>query len=211
MATREQLRAQVQRLLSDTDGSLYNQDLYNDGIAAALEAILPWVFKNAQETLAGNETLTEFELPDGLYRITGVLDETNGIFIPASNLSAYTSPGSNIQVNNDWVEYPEGSISFAVAPIGNIILYYGAVWEQPEDDEDEIEAPDWIERALAFYTASYVLLSPASSASNIRQWNLNIDSGTPVMNPMRDMSTYFMERFRIEMERMPSRIRGARG
>jgi hypothetical protein len=31
------------------------------------------------------------------------------------------------------------------------------------------------------------------------------------MNPMKDMSTYYLERFRIEMERMPAMLKGVYG
>jgi hypothetical protein len=133
------------------------------------------------------------------------------MYIPANILSVGKSPGSDLETNQDWMEYPEGYLSLANAPTSDLVVHYAAVWEAPVDDDDTIEAPSWTHRALVFYAASYALLDKASSASNIRQWNVNIDSGTPVMNPMRDMSSYFMERFTIEMDRMPARIRGVHG
>lgn len=211
MATLSDLRDRVYRVLADQTHDQYSADLVDDGIRAALEAILPWVPKTSEETLVGDSVEVSFELPEDLYRITAVFDETSGYYIPQNILAAGTSPGNNLQSNQDWMEYPEGYLSLANAPEADLIVYYGAVWTVPEDDDDVIEPPDWLHRALVFYAASYAMLDKASSASNIRQWNLNIDSGTPAMNPMRDMSVHFYERFVIEMERMPARQRGVHG
>jgi hypothetical protein len=211
MASLSDVRNRVYRLLSDASAQQFSAELIDDGINAALVAILPWIFKKSTETLTGDGTETEFELPEDLYRVIAVLDEDTGLFIPQNSLSAGQSPGSDILSNQDWLEYPEGSISFANPPGSDVILYYGATWASPVDDDDELECPPWLSFAITYYAASYTLLDKASSASNIRQWNVSVDSGTPVMNPMKDMSTYFLERFRIEMDRVPSRMRGVHG
>lgn len=211
MATLSELRDRVFRVVADPGGQQFSTGLINDGIVAALESVLPWVFKRSVETLTADGILTSFALPLDLYRIVAVFDTDSGIYIPKNILSSGESPGHDLESNQDWMEYPEGYLSLANAPDGDMILHYGAVWDVPVDDDDVIEPPEWIHRALVFYAASYILLDRATAAANIRQWNVEVDSGTPIMNPMRDMSTYFLERFRIEMERVPARIRGVHG
>lgn len=212
MTTLSELRERVYRVLSDKTHGQYDIDLMNDAISASLEAILPWVFKRSMTTLETDGETVTFELPDDYYRVTGVLDVSSGYYIPQNTLAAGQTPGGrSLETNQDWLEYPDKSISLANIPEGDIVVYYAATWEVPVDDEDVIEAPLWAHRALVFYAASYALLDKASSASNIRQWNVQVDSGTPAMNPMRDMSTYYMERFRIEMERMPAMLKGVYG
>jgi hypothetical protein len=211
MATLSDIRDRVYRILADPERGLYTPDLVDDGIKAALEAILPWVFKRDSIVLTADEEAVSFELPEDLYRITAVFSADDGVYLKEDILSAGQAPGSDLESNQDWMEYPEGYINLANAPTEDVTVYYAACWEVPVEDDDVIEAPVWTHRALVFYAASYALLNAASSSANIRQWNVTVDSGTPVMNPMRDMSTYYLERFRIEMERMPSRIRGVHG
>ncbi len=208
MATLSEIRERVLRVLADPGAAQYDNDLLDDGIKAALEAILPWVFKRSLATLTADSTTVSFELPDDLYRVVAVLDSENGLYIPQNILSPGRPQGSDLDTNQDWMEYPDGWISFAVAPEYNIVVHYGATWEVPADESSIIESPSWTHRALVYYAASYALLNRASSSASIRQWNVETDSGTPAMNPMKDMSTYYFERFRIEMERMPAMARG---
>jgi hypothetical protein len=213
MTTLTELRERIYRVIADPSASQFSSDLVDDGIRAALEAVLPWVFKKSVETFDGDGVEASYDLPEDCYRVVAVFDESSGTYIPQNTMSANTSPGENIVSNQDWMEYPHGEISFA-NPIEDgktITVHYGAIWEAPVDDDDDIEAPTWLHRALVYYAASYALLEKASSSSNIRQWNVQIDSGTPIMNPMRDMSTYFLERFRIEMERVPAVAKGTYG
>jgi hypothetical protein len=213
MATLSELRDRILRILSDAKGEIYSSDLILDGIVAGLDAILPWIFKQSVVSFTADGETAEFELPDDVYRITSVFESGSGVFLPLSTMTALKAPGDNIAANNDWCMYPEGNLSLANMPDLDITVtvYYAAMWEKPVDDDDVIEAPSWVHRAIVFYAASYAILEKASSSANIRQWNQKIDSGTPVMNPMRDMSTYYLERFRIEMERMPGLVRGTHG
>ncbi len=211
MATLSDLRDRVLRILSDPGGGQFEPDLIDDGLRASLDAILPWVFKRDVATLEADGATSSWELPEDLYRITAVFDADSGLYIENNSLSAGTAPGAEIQSNQDWLEYPEGEISLARAPDSDVTLFYGARWAEPEADADEIEAPSWCHRALVFYAASYALMEKASASANIRQWNVRVDSGSPVMNPMKDMSSYYLERFKIEVDRMPARVRGVHG
>lgn len=207
MAKLSEVRDMVLRLLSD-DGTQFDADLTLDAISAAHKAVLPWIFKQAKATLAGDGDITAFSLPSDCYRIVSVYDDDEGLFVPKGAMGPGTSPADNVNINNDWVEYPKGYLSFANAPAANIVLHYGAYWSEPATDETELEVPDCLLTPIVLYAASYSLLQKASSASNIRQWNVKIDSGTPVMNPMRDSSQYLLERFKIEMSTLPITDKG---
>lgn len=213
MTTRLQLRDKVRYVLGGDIAQVnFTDDVLNASIDAALDALLPWVSKASVAEFVGDGVLDSFQLPADLYRVTAVFDSESGIYLPQNSLMALSSPGSNIETNQDWIEYPEGYLTFSrfIEVEETITLYYGAMWEKPNDDTDVIEAPEYCLNALIYFAASHALLEKATQASNVRQWNIDVDSGTPTMNPMRDMSTYFMDRFRIEADRLPSRTRGTR-
>jgi len=213
--TRAILKQRIARVLKDTTGTEFDPDLIVDGIYAALDAVLDWYPKSGIDTsIVGDGEEVSFPLPADLYRIVAVFDGYNGLYLPTSTMSALAAPGDNIEANQDWIEWPEGYITFAnpVTTDETMTVYYGAIWTKPAADADVIETPTWMDKALTFYACSYCLLSQATASAKIRQWNVaQVDSGTPVMNPMRDMSTYFLERFEIEMKRAPARLRGVRG
>lgn len=211
MTTLSEMRDKILRVLADPDGAQFDTDLLTDGVIAALEALLPWLWKRSVDVLAGDGVTVSFQIPADLYRVVAVFDDTIGSYIPRNILQAGRRPGMDLETNQDWLEFPAGYISFANAPEGDVYLYYGAVWTEPADDDDVLETPTYADQALIYYAASYVLLKNATSASNQRQYNLKVDSGTPVMNPMLDMARYFLERFNIEVGRLPSVDRGVHG
>lgn len=206
MATLEVVREKIRRLLpDDPTGTMYSDELLLDAIHAGLHEALAWVPRNEVTTLEGDGSTTEFQLPDDVYRITGVYDTYLATYVPYSVMSG-------VLPAQDWLDYPEGSISFSTAPSEDVVVYYGATWPLPTKDKEEVEAPDWLIRAICFYAASYALLKQASGGANLNQFDIKtVDSGTPVMNPVLEMSTHYYERFVQAMKLMPARMRGARG
>jgi hypothetical protein len=214
MATLADLVSKVRRLIADENSALYSDALITDGLLTAIDAILPWMPKQLTQALVGDGVAVSFALPSNCYRIVAVLDSSSGAFIPALRMNAYGSPGDNLMTNQDWCEYPEGYVTFAntIQVDESMTVYYSAVWPKPSIGSDVISVPSYAHPALAYYAASYTLLNKATSGASLNQWDqAGVDSGTPVMNPMKDMSSYFLERFRIEMDRLPHRIRGAHG
>src|SRR3990172_11308351 len=113
MATLSEIRERVYRVLADPSGGQYTSALVDDGIVAALESILPWVFKTAIETFDGDGEAVAFEMPADMYRVTAVFDTDSGLYIPQNLLSAGQSPGADLESNQDWMENPEGYLSLA--------------------------------------------------------------------------------------------------
>ena len=113
MATLSELRARILRLLDDPEGAGYSDDLLLNAISAALDAILPWAPKTSISSITGDGTTKAFPLPTDLYEIEALVDESTGEVLPRSVLAPGLLLGVNSRNNNDWLEYPSGSISFA--------------------------------------------------------------------------------------------------
>jgi len=190
-------------------GSSNSADLLKAAADAALDAVLPWCWKN--ETLALASGSYSYNTPSNLYRIEGVLDQNSGVFLPPTTLDPGRYFGYGKQEDNSWVNYPSGSITFSTELTDDgVVLYYAAFWNKPSDDNDLLEVPDYLLAPLSLYMASHLCLPKAFSAANIRQYGTRVDSGTPEDNPLMTMSNNFLKRFEIEMNRLPMMSKGIR-
>ncbi len=204
-ATLDELKERVQALLStiDENNEFDNSkdiDLIVDGIAAAHDAIMPWVPKRAQETIP---SATEVhELPDDLYDIEAVLDTSNNTVYPRLLLE----PGQ-IKESAYWFDFPHGSITFNEESASEYTLFYLAHYTKPESEEDltgEMEPPAYCMTAMVFYATAYVLLPDSVQSAEIRQWNVKADSGQPEHNPIEKSVVFLLSLFRNEMDSHPS-------
>jgi len=73
----------------------------------------------------------------------------------------------------------------------DLTLYYYAYWPDVEYKsvdgkeevvENDIITPPWAEIALCHLTAAQCLVPGSIEAARLRQWNIRIDSGTPIQN-----------------------------
>jgi hypothetical protein len=207
MATLEELRNQIYRLLGSPDGTGYTNELVIDSINMAFDAILPWVPKTETVTIVGSENSVTFTLPEHTYEVEAVINN-DGEVLPRS----FLLPGQHIGIRseniNDWMEYPEGSITFSKAlNTGQIYtVYYLAHWNKPTTSTEKttiMEPPERATIGIALYGAAYCLLPSAVGASEIRQFGTRIDSGTPEHNPMQKTMLYLLDLFQREMSRHP--------
>lgn len=214
MTTLGNIRDKVRRLLGDTVGTEYSDELLNDGILDYLVAILPWVTKPKllewpSETDTGPLVFT---LPTDCYRVIGI-QSYDGYWIPEL-LVAVTPPTSKVRVDNDWKLFPEGSVSFSasVNSVDHVTLHYGAYWPMPDlyDPSAALETPAWTHQAAVYHVAGYALLNAASNSANVRQWNIRLDSGVPTHNPMKEMSDHYFAHFIRAMNSHPTTQKGAR-
>lgn len=211
MTTYNDLRAQIRTLLGDTDGTNYVDALCLQAANAALIALLPWVYKAQTADFTGDGTKKAFDLPLDFYRLIGAWDEVSGYWLPEMTITPGVAPGDDPLSNQDWNLFPEGKITFA-NPLEDdkvVTLYYGASWTVLADGADDLEPPAWTHYGILLYACSWATLKTATDAANIRQYNISIDSGTPVMNPMKDMSEAFKNRFVEYMNSHPAKTRGA--
>jgi hypothetical protein len=54
--------------------------------------------------------------------------------------------------------------------------------------QDKILTPNWAEPALLFLAAAFVFQPGAAEAGDVRNWNMKIDSGTPLDNPREKLA-----------------------
>jgi hypothetical protein len=215
MATLGDTIDKVRRILGDPGGTapLYGDELITDGVLEALKAILPWVFKEESTDFTGDGATYEFALPSDCAEVQAVWSYSSKQFLPRAGLYPHApwcaGEGSAFDTNI-WLEFPYGNISLSTAPASSerIVVYYAAYWEEPEDQDDELEVPAYALPGIAYYTAAYALAPKAVGAANVRQYNTKVDSGVPIHNPMVDMAKFLMARFEAEMSRCPTRQKG---
>lgn len=190
-------------------GQTFDADLLKDGVHAALDALSTRFWKEAVADIALTDDETHvFSLPADLIDIEAVYDGTLGKTIPRLFLRAGEGIAAS-QTDNIWLDYPQGSITF-VNSLGSsgAKIYYSATWAKPDIDDDNLEPPVFTSAAIAFYGASYCLLRAASSSASLRQYATRVDSGTPLDNPLKDMSDYFLKRYEHELKSIPQKMKG---
>ena len=214
MATLSELRARILRLLDDPEGAGYSDDLLLNAISAALDAILPWAPKTSISSITGDGTTKAFPLPTDLYEIEALVDESTGEVLPRSVLAPGLLLGVNSRNNNDWLEYPSGSISFSKAPSNGATytLYYLAYHSKPTEMSNDftLSTPDFCIIGLALYAEAYALLPAAVGVAEIGSFKTRVDSGTPEHNPFQRAVTFIMEAFTREMNRHPKHQRAVK-
>jgi hypothetical protein len=179
-----------------------------DAINAALDAILPWVPKTAKTTFTGDGTSVVFALPGDLYEIEAVVVNSSGEVLPRSILSPGQKLGLLSLNTNQWLEYPNGSITLAKPLNTNEVydLYYLAHWAKVTAtslDATVMEPPAVTMIGLTIFAAAYALLPSAVGAAEYGQFKTRIDSGNPEHNPMQKTTLYLLELFAREMNRHP--------
>ena len=79
---------------------------------------------------------------------------------------------------------------------------------EPEEDDDAIEAPSIAAICIVLYAASYVLLGDTNSSASIRQFNTKVDSGLHGDIPAKVVSDFLLKRFENELQRIPMMEKG---
>ena len=215
-ATLAEIKEKVIRVLADEvmtgeygeplSGAIFSADLLLDAICAALNAITVRVWKSEIVTIDGG--VTEYEMPGDLLGIEGVYDLATGLFLPQMCLKANMNTIIGIE-RNAWTNYPEGMLTFVNELDGDgATLYYSATWTKPEEDNNLLDPPESTTTAIILYAASYCLLNQASGSANIRQYATKIDAGQPTDIPAKDMSDFFLRRFNLELQGLPTRQKG---
>jgi len=174
-------------------------------------AILPWMPKTAKTSLTAGDTV--YALPDDFYAVEAVVIQSTGEIVPQAMFAPGSFHGANISGNNDWIEYPAGSLSFSKELPGDYDLYYLAVWTPLGDTPDEdltLEPPNASMTGMAFYSAAYALQPQAVNTAEVRQFNTRVDSGNPEHNPLQDAALYLLKLFQNEMNRHPKHQRAQR-
>ena len=196
-------------------GGQYSVDALLAGVHAALDAILPWVWKRQVFDLTTTIDGYSFTLPSDFYQVEGVAESLSlsnntrvyGRYAPLETFRAREIPDSS---QNYWLLFPQGKISFSgkIDIKAGAKLFYAATWNKLTSDTETLETPEYALTALSLYAASNCLLGKASAAANIRQYGTKVDSGNPEDNPMLTVSTYLQRAFEIAVQKFPVMPRG---
>lgn len=197
------LTSRILRLLEDPEQQSYAADIVLDAVRASINAILPWLPKQATTTLSSGSQV--FAVPVDFYEAEAILDE-GGKVVPRVTLSPSAYFGENV-TGNSWLPYPYGSITFAKSLGADYTLYYLASWPLPTEQmqaSSELEVPEIAEVALSYYGAAYCLIPEAISTGEIRQFATRADSGNPEHNPLQRSVDFLLRLWRDEMKRIPA-------
>lgn len=193
----------VRTLLKGSAGT-YSDALILDGINAATNAILPWLSKRAIEQDIVVTSGSLIELPDDVYLVDAVYSKTDGKWLKHLSIT----PGITLSSGPLWIEYPHSRLTLTSDYTDKSVdVYYYAKWFEVESSGsaiDEMDTPSFADLAIIYYATSYVLVSSAISAAQLRQFNTKIDSGNPEDNPLRDTSNLLMQRFMNEVKLFPA-------
>jgi len=165
-------------------------------------------------------------LPPDFYEIEGVYDAENSRWWWPMR----RRPGDVREVDDDVLEFwIRGDRMFLESEIAysnnDITLHYWAYYPSveyvevtiepdegdpyiiPDVRKDSVLTPQWAETAL-FHLAAANCLQPSSIvASDINQWDIKIDSGTPLMNPRGDQAKRHLWWYDTIVNRYPPAVR----
>lgn len=208
MTTLGDLRSAALTLIGNPEGEGLDSGLIIDAIAAAHDAILPWVPKLLKTSYTGDAVAKSFVLPADFYSVEAVVVSVTGEILSKAVFSPGSYYGEKIAATNNWLLSPTGMITFSKIPdTGQVIdLYYCATWTKPTDNSQEsdvLEPPGYLDYALALYTAAYILMPDSMGIAGIGSYKTRVDSGNPEHNPVEKAITFLMNLFNQEMNRHP--------
>jgi len=109
--------------------------------------------------------------------------------------------------NNDltlhyWAYYPSVEyVEVTVTPTE------GDPYIIPDVRNDSIITPLWAESALCHLTAAYCWTPGSVQAADINQWDIKLDSGTPLMNPRAEQAKLHLWWYDTIINRYPAAVR----
>jgi len=129
-------------------------------------------------------------LPPGLLDVWRVYDSDNERWLRRLVMG----PEGGVRYDDDDLDFYwlwAGKLRFEREVDPSLVLYYWAYWPEVEYDESgeslqivqgDIVVPPWAIHPLLHLTAAYCLQPGAIQAARTRQWNIQVDSGTPLHN-----------------------------
>lgn len=216
----------------DTDplhGSQTSAEELLNGIEAALQAVCSKFPRPRTLTFVAG---SQFPLPVDFIRPEAVWDSKTRLPLPLisldSNISMYgeanfsgnafsiypASEGTQVladppEIWDSTVNQVEngGVISF-LTKVDSVKLFYAALWPYPVLDDDVISAPAILNLPIQLFATHYCQMMNASKAGGIRQFNTKVDSGSPLDNPLLDLSKFFLSMYYNAMDQVPMQPSG---
>jgi len=204
-----ELKARCIRMLQDTnrDVPLWTDDDMLDYVNVALQDITPHHARKITWETSLIEASTALDMPEGFYAMGPVAIQVQGLYwqmlVPYSWQPDETlpTPYTFSLSSNSYYEWPKGHVNFLFLIPANVKLRfnYYSYWDAIRNDSDTFSyRHKWFQEALFYNIMSQALMKGAVQSANLRQWNINVDSGQPEHNPMWRMS----EAYRLKYERV---------
>ncbi len=201
------LEPKLQRLLSDTAGSLYDSTLRIDAINAALAIYSGHTAVENTQALAGDGSVTSWSLPGDYLELGAVwcTKEAEWLeavsFIPGEEWSDQT-PRSGSTPRGYYL-WPQETlnVTWLIASGDGLTLYYYGYWGEVTTGSSSIGVPQWAREALIYYAAAYCLAPGGVQAATIGQYDTRRDSGNPEHNPVFEQAKYYMEMYQTTIGR----------
>ena len=210
MKTYAEIEQMVYLALGDPSQATYESALVYMGIEAAHYAICPWIPKMSTKVLTSGSTpntLDTFVLPSDVYDLLAVREDDTDLLLPKATLDSNELFGSVTTNDKFWILNPHGYLvtSWEITSGDTLSAYYMASWTPPisGDDTAIVEIPLIAVMGAIYYAASQCLSAKSSVSSQIRQFNIKVDSGVPTNNPLMDSAKYYYDLFLNHMKLMP--------
>ena len=210
MTTYADMKLMVLHALNAEAGGQYSDALILDAISGALRAILPWCSQRAVEDIDGG--IDSLILPDGTFQVDGLLDLEDMVFLPNLQISY----GKEINAKYiSWLEYPQGTLAFTETLFNRTYrLFTRTYWPEPfetvvTDPPDPTASvytfttPPYVTNGLMYWACSHCIVPSSVASSQIRQFNLRVDSGVPVDNVLENSAAFLHKLFIDEMGKIP--------
>lgn len=160
-------------------------------------------------------------LPPDIYSLEGILDTANSRWW----WPMHRAPG-NIHYDDDvvlefWQWGDRVFLESEVEYLANqLTVYYWAYYPEVTYEmvdgeldvrQDDIIIPQWAEAALVHLTTAHCFQPGSVLAGNINQWDISVDSGTPMMNPRAAQAKEHLWWYHAILSKFPPAVQRTRG
>jgi hypothetical protein len=134
-----------------------------------------------------NRDLRTVDLPPDFLEVGMVYDPTNTRFLYKAKFQNGTLREVLSEANEFWIWGGKLMFERTVSLSERIVMYYYAHWPKvimtgDIVTEGDILVPQWSVAALMHLTSAFLLHPSAIQSAMSREYNIMIDSGTPIMN-----------------------------
>jgi hypothetical protein len=152
----------------------------------------------------------EILLPQDFFRVHGLYDADNERWWWPVTFK----PGDIREQGEDELEYwtwgDKLYLQSTLSTTADLELYYWAYWPKVEyrsaDEitQDQIAIPRWTELAVMHLTAATCLMPSEIFASDINEYKIKVQAGTPLHNPRAQSMSYHLEWWHNILAMMPA-------
>jgi hypothetical protein len=183
-------------------------------------------FNKAQDYFASNHTAKKLSasyatggsspdvvLPDDYIDLYAVYSNELQMFLEQKEYwpgVAYDTSTDETYRADGYIEWPHGTVRLMKTPAvdaAGIEIWYFGQWPTLSGSTATVEVPLWSHEALLCYAAAFALLPSLTDATFLNEYKTRVDSGTPVMNPLKLAVDAYMARYEYLLRDRPKQLR----